>query len=315
MYSTLNEQIHVIKQIKTLEINITESELETNYQYCLSVMQNNSKSFYFAAQSLPDDKRKGVGALYAFCRLVDDIVDESHKRAENINIILDELKSSVSLLATGANSDHTILMAFGHTIRKFQIPVTYIHELIEGVRMDLTKTSYNTNKGLDLYCYRVASTVGLMMVHIFMDNPPKSVLERAADLGLAMQLTNILRDIKEDYGKGRIYLPLETRNLYGVTEEDIKLSNMSENFKNLIDYEIERTKGIYRVAELGIKELPEEVRYTILLSSRVYGDILNQIKRDNYQLLTKRAVVSKRRKVLIALKLKLQSKFFDGSRS
>ena len=95
MYSTLNEQIHVIKQIKTLEINITESELETNYQYCLSVMQNNSKSFYFAAQSLPDDKRKGVGALYAFCRLVDDIVDESHKRAENINIILDELKSSV----------------------------------------------------------------------------------------------------------------------------------------------------------------------------------------------------------------------------
>ena len=181
--------------------------------------------------------------------------------------------------------------------------------------MDLTKTSYNTNKGLDLYCYRVASTVGLMMVHIFMDNPPKSVLERAADLGLAMQLTNILRDIKEDYGKGRIYLPLETRNLYGVTEEDIKLSNMSENFKNLIDYEIERTKGIYRVAELGIKELPEEVRYTILLSSRVYGDILNQIKRDNYQLLTKRAVVSKRRKVLIALKLKLQSKFFDGSRS
>lgn len=171
--------------------------------------------------------------------------------------------------------------------------------------MDLTKKEYYTNQELELYCYRVASTVGLMMVHIFMTNPSPSVLARASDLGLAMQLTNILRDVKEDFGKGRIYVPLETRKLYGVTKESIEMGIVDANFQKLIEYEIERTKSIYKIAELGIQELPKETRYTILTASRVYGDILNQIKRNNYQILTKRAVVSKKRKILIALKLKL----------
>ncbi len=307
MYSTLNDQLKIIQQIKVYVKEKSDLELDASYDYCLNIMKDNSKSFYFAAQSLPDDQRKGVGALYAFCRLVDDIVDESGKQKEDINSVLDEMKFTVEQLAAGHTSDNAILHAFGHTIQRYHIPIVYTHDLIEGVRMDLEKTEYFTNHELDLYCYRVASTVGLMMVHIFMDNPHPSVLARASDLGLAMQLTNILRDIKEDFGKGRIYLPLETRNLYGVSKTDIENDTISQNFKNLIDFEIERTKGIYKLAELGIKELPKKARYTILLSSRVYGDILNQIRRDKYQLLSKRAVVSKKRKITIALGLKLKS--------
>jgi phytoene synthase len=305
MYSNLKDQLEVIEQVNTHINKNSDYELLSSYAHCMNIMKENSKSFYFASRTLPEDQRNSVAALYAFCRLVDDIVDESGKKQENINSILDALKSSISLFSTGVKTDHLILRAFIDTVQRYAIPVKYMHELIEGVRMDLTKKEYSTNQELDLYCYRVASTVGLMMVHIFMKNPTPAILARASDLGLAMQLTNILRDIKEDFGKGRVYLPLETRNTYNVTLSDIESDNMSENFKDLLKYEIERTKGIYKVAELGIKELPNEVQNTIMVSSKVYGDILNQIKRNKYQILTKRAVVSKKRKLLIALKIKM----------
>lgn len=304
MYTTLTDQLQIIQQVKTYAKDDINIELQTCYAYCMNVMKINSKSFYFASQQLPLEQRNGVGALYAFCRLVDDIVDESNKRREDINAILDQMKVNVSKLAQGENSDNAILYAFGDTLRKYNIPIEYVFDLIEGVRMDLSKKEYNTNQELYLYCYCVASTVGLMMIYIFMRNPTPSVLARAADLGLAMQLTNILRDVKEDMGKGRIYLPAETRKLYNVSKEDILSNNLTENFKNLLRYEIERTKGIYKIAELGIKELPKEVRTTILLASRVYGDILNQIKRNGYQILTRRAIVSKKRKIMIALQVK-----------
>ena len=305
MYSTLNDQLQIIEQLKVYTKDKDILKLDASYNYCMDVMQENSKSFYFASQQLPTKQKYAVGALYAFCRLIDDIVDESDKRSENIHQILDHMKITISKLSQGEISDHVILHAFGDTMRNYKIPTLYIYDLIEGVRMDLFKKEYTTNQELDLYCYRVASTVGLMMVHIFMENPSPTVLARAADLGLAMQLTNILRDVKEDFLKGRIYLPEETRKLYGVSKEDIMSNNLTENFKNLLMYEIERTKGIYKVSELGIKELPKEVRTTIFLASRVYGDILNQIKRINYEILTKRAVVSKKRKVIIALRIKI----------
>ena len=304
MYTTLSDHLQIIHELKTYYDENFDVGLENSYNYCMNIMKDNSKSFYFASQQLPHEQQRSVGALYAFCRLVDDIVDESGKTNESITTILEELKITISKLSQGATSDNLILHAFGDTMRKYKIPTMYVFDLIEGVRMDLSKKEYYTNQELELYCYRVASTVGLMMVYIFMPNPSPSILARASDLGLAMQLTNILRDIKEDFGKGRIYLPAETRELYGVSKEDILLNNLNQSFINLLDYEIERTKGIYKIAELGIKELPKDVRTTILLASRIYGDILNQIKRNNYQILTKRAIVSKKRKILIALKIK-----------
>jgi len=288
--------------------NLIDKTLEESYQVCLDWMAEHSKSFYFASRFLPADQRKSVAALYAVCRLSDDIVDEAPEGITNdqIHYELDKLKQTITKLANGYSSTNPILRAFGDTLRRHKIPVDYMHELIEGVRMDLTKNEYYSENELDLYMFRVASTVGLMMTHIFLDNPAPRTLARAADLGKAMQLTNILRDIKEDYERGRIYLPLLTRRIYGVTSYDLASDTVEENLKELIRYESRRAKGYYYSADLGIEELPPAAAYTVKVASSVYGDILNEIKRRNYQILGQRAIVSKIRKVIIATKVRLQ---------
>ncbi len=308
MYSTKIETVYGLIPETVSKKEITEQSLEQSYDECLEWMEINSKSFYFASRFLPNQQRKSVVALYAFCRLTDDIVDEAPEGTtlEEINEKLDKLKDIVVKLSKSYTSTIPILHAFGDTIRRHKIPVRFMHELIEGVRMDLVKQEYNTDEELDLYMYRVASTVGLMMTHIFLENPAPRTLARAADLGKAMQLTNILRDIKEDYARGRIYLPLLTRQIYGVTSYDLASDTVEENLKELIRYEIRRAKGYYYSADLGIEELPPAAAYTVKVASSVYGDILNEIKRRNYQILRQRAIVSKIRKVIIATKVRLQ---------
>jgi len=288
--------------------NLQEKTLDESYQVCLDWMAEHSKSFYFASRFLPDDQRKSVAALYAVCRLSDDIVDEAPREVtmDQINSKLDQLKVTIAKLANGYSSTNPLLHAFGDTLRKHKIPVKYMHELIEGIRMDLTKNEYYSEDELDLYMYRVASTVGLMMTHIFIKNPLERTLARAADLGKAMQLTNILRDVKEDSLKGRIYLPKQTRDDYQVTLDDLKQNKVSKNLKALIRYESERAKAYYKIADLGIEELPSAGAYTVKVAAIVYGEILNEIKRRNYEILNQRVVVSKVRKVLLATKVRLE---------
>ena len=308
VYNTSFETLNVYQEPNKYDNELINPELDLKYGYslCLDIMKENSKSFYFASQSLSEEQRNSVAALYAFSRLVDDIVDESNLEKNEVNSILDHVKDQITKLSIqGYTSDNIYLKTFGHTIRKHNIPVEYIHDLIEGVRMDLIKKEYYTDEELDLYMYRVASTIGLMMTYIMMDNPSGDVLARAKDLGQAMQLTNILRDIKEDYHKGRIYLPYETRLQYGVTKEDLEGTEVSPKLVKMLEYEIRRAKGMYGVAELGIFDLPKEAQFTIYVASKVYGDILNQIKRNKFQVLNKRAVVSKPRKLFIWLKAKV----------
>ena len=311
MYRTSLETLNVYQEPKNLDNHLLSQneELKIGYQMSLEVMKEHSKSFFFASKNLSPDQRNSVASLYAFSRLVDDIVDESiGLENEDITKILDYIKEQITKLALkGYTSDNIYLKTFGYTIRKHSIPIQYIHDLIEGVRMDLTKKEYYTNQELDLYCYRVASTIGLMMVHIMMDKRSGDVIARAKVFGLVMQLPNIVREVKEDYNKGRIYLPYETREQYGITESDLKGSKISPNFKKMLEYEIERAKGLYQVAELGIDDLPKEAQFTILVASRVYGEILNQIRRNKYNILSKRAVVSKPRKVFILVKMKFKN--------
>ena len=290
---------------------IIDKTLEQSYQVCLDWMAEHSKSFYFASRFLPENQRKSVAALYAVCRLTDDIVDEAPEgiTVDQINEELDKLKLTITKLANGYSSTIPILHAFGDTLRKNEIPVKYMHELIEGVRMDLNKKEYYSEEELDLYMFRVASTVGLMMTHIFIKNPPEHTLARAADLGKAMQLTNILRDIKEDFNRGRIYLPEKTRNDYQVTYDDLNSDKVNKNLKSLIRYESERAKALYKIADLGIEDLPPAGAYTVKVASTVYSDILNEIKRLDYQVLKQRAVVSKLRKIILATKVRM--KFFN----
>jgi len=308
MYTTKKAEWEAIPELYEKKVSMADEELEKSYQHCMNWMEVHSKSFFFASRFLPGDQRKNVAALYAFCRITDDIVDEAPEGtpASVINEELDRLKNAVTKLSKGYTSDEPIFRAFGDTITKNKIPVEYMHDLIEGVRMDLNKTDYTTDIDLDQYMYRVASTVGLMMTHIFLDDPAPHTLERAADLGKAMQLTNILRDIKEDFERGRIYLPESTRKLYGVSRSDLVKTETSENLKKIIQFESVRAKNYYARADLGIKDLPPESAYTIKVASSVYGDILNEIRRMDYQVLRKRAVVSKLRKILIATKVRLE---------
>ncbi|MFW9995545.1 MAG: phytoene/squalene synthase family protein [Candidatus Odinarchaeota archaeon] len=308
--SDANNLVIIHQEIPIVEQEQTISSLESSYEYCISIMAENSKSFSFASRFLPPEQKKSVAALYAFCRLADDVVDENYDimTVEEINQELDRLKDSVSQMSDcyQCTSTNPILKAFGDTINRHNIPVEYMQELIEGVRMDLNKKEYYTEEELELYAYRVASTVGLMMTHIFMENPAPHTLARAADLGKAMQITNILRDISEDHDMGRIYLPRETREIYGVSEDDLKKDIVSDNLLNLIRYESERANNFYRLADLGIEDLPPKAAFTIKVASRIYGEILNEIKRMDYQILGRRAVVSKLRKIAIALKIRLQ---------
>jgi phytoene synthase len=308
MYTTKLSEWELIPSSFDMKYELVDGQLEESYNFCLNWMSEHSKSFFFASRFLPDDQRRSVAALYAFCRLTDDIVDEvpTGTSKTELNQSLDELKSIIDKLAHGFTSSNPILQAFGDTVKRHNIPMHYMHELIEGIRMDLNVTEYTTDEELDLYMFRVASTVGLMMTHIFMDNPAPETLERAADLGKAMQLTNILRDIKEDFERGRIYLPEETRKIYSVDEADLRGEITTEKLQKMIEFEIIRAKNFYARADLGIKDLPPTAAYTIKVASQVYGEILNEIKRMDYQVLRKRAVVSKLRKIILATKVRLE---------
>ena len=308
MYSTKISEWELIPSTFDVKYELIDQKLEESYNYCLDWMSEHSKSFYFASRFLPDDQRRSVAALYAFCRLTDDLVDEAEPGTSKteLNNSLDELKSIITKLDQGYTSSNPILQAFGDTIQRNNIPVHYMYELIEGIRMDLNVTKYNTDEELDLYMFRVASTVGLMMTHIFENNPAAETLERAADLGKAMQLTNILRDVKEDFERGRIYLPKVTRDLYGVSETDLEGKEANIKLRRLIEFEIVRAENFYARAELGIKDLPPTAAYTINVASKVYGEILNEIKRMDYQILSQRAIVSKLRKIIIATKVRLE---------
>ncbi|MHA1989763.1 MAG: phytoene/squalene synthase family protein [Candidatus Hodarchaeales archaeon] len=306
MFSTKNTNLITFNpDLAKYDEKLLNEIYKKSYAYCMDIMEEHSKSFFFASRFLKKDQRNSIASWYAFARLTDDIVDEGKLSDDEIEIQLNRLKDSITQLANGYISNNPILHAFGQTIRKHNIPLKYVYDLIEGVRMDLSKNRYEDNNELELYCYRVASTIGLVMTHIFQDNPSERTLARAIDLGFAMQLTNILRDVKEDFERGRIYIPLKTMREYNVSEEDLKQKMVSDNLKELLKYEIERTKGIYKVAELGIKDLPPAAQYTIFLASRVYDDILNQIKRNKYEILSRRAVVSKARKILIAFKVRI----------
>ncbi|MHA2252520.1 MAG: phytoene/squalene synthase family protein [Candidatus Kariarchaeaceae archaeon] len=284
----------------------TSSLLEQGYTIAEGIIEANSKSFAFASKFLNKNTKKSVVALYAFCRMVDDIVDETNADLHVTNDVLNQLKYTIDQLYYEDASDDPIMLALGDTLRKHNIPSKYVHELIEGVRMDLYKKEYANFRELYLYSYRVASTVGLMMTHIFLENPSKSTLRKAESMGIAMQLTNILRDVKEDYERGRVYLPQDWLKIWNVDETNFAYSSTDETLKNLVEYMSLVARKYYRKGFAGIKDLPPGADFVVELSGQIYSSILDEIKKSRYQILHKRHYVSKMKKILIAAKLRLK---------
>ena len=244
-------------------------------EYCQEKAAASGSSFYYSFLFLPKPQREAITALYAFCREVDDIADECHEelvarsklawwRKEIGNLYRDE-------------PQHPVTKALAPAVSRYGLDEEHFHEMIDGMEMDLEQNRYAEFKHLQLYCYRVASVVGLLSAAIFGYSNHRT-LKYAHDLGLAFQLTNIVRDVGEDARRNRIYLPLDELARFGVTEDDILLGRETPEVQKLLEFQIERAESYY---DRALLELPDEDRKsqrTGLIMTAIYRTLLREIK-------------------------------------
>lgn len=268
-------------------------------KFSKSIIKYYAKSFYFASAFLPKRKKLATYIIYSFCRYVDNIIDKPRSRSkEELNYELDSIKTELSMAYKYGESEHPILGIFIKVIKQYGIPIEYAFDLIEGVRMDLNYYRYENFDELYKFCYRVAAVVGLMMTYI-LGFKNENTLIYAEKLGIAMQLTNILRDIKEDKDNGKIYLPLDEMRAYNITEEDFINENFNENFKNFIIFQSNRAKTFYDESKDGIPMLDKDSRFAIYAALKIYSGILQEIEKLDYNVFKQRAYVSTSKKISI----------------
>jgi phytoene synthase len=274
----------------------TSAELNELYAEAASVTAQHSKSFYFATRFFPKRLAQSAHAVYWFCRHTDDLVDEC-PTLEDGRRDLEAWARQVEGGLRGEPVEHPVLVTFLDAVKRHAIPHQYPLELIEGMRMDLEKTRYRTFEELRVFCYRVASVVGLMMTHVI--GFRGDALKYAEDLGIAMQLTNILRDLGEDLDRGRIYLPADEMERFGYSEEDFRNRVRNDAFRELMQFQVERARRYYAAAEPGIALLSSDGRFAVKVASDVYRGILRQIERSEYDVFEQRAFVPASRKYWI----------------
>lgn len=272
----------------------------TPKQYCQQKTAKSGSSFYYSFMFLPKQKREAITALYAFCREVDDVVDE----CSELKIALVKLawwKDEIHNLYQ-AKPIHPVTKALQPVIHTYHLSEEHFYEIIDGMEMDLNFNRYQDFKQLQLYCYRVASVVGLLSAQIFGFNNRKT-LKFAHDLGLAFQLTNIIRDVGEDARRNRIYIPLDDLAKFNVTEDDILHHRESDSVKALLEYQIELAESFYNRA---LQELPNEDRKSQrvgLIMAEIYRTLLREIKADGAQkVLNSRTSLGTLRKLWLAFR-------------
>jgi len=274
-----------------------------HFRACKQITRKYAKSFYFASHVLPGGKRMAAYAVYAFCRQADNIADvaEPGMDSEERSGRIADLRGKIQNVYAGGRVTDPLLLALRETVIRYRIPEEYFLDLLRGVEMDLTVTRYEDFARLSEYCYCVASVVGLIMTHIFGVSDP-AALTHARDLGTAMQLTNILRDVKEDFARGRIYLPAEDMREFMVAEEDLRGGVVNANFRSLMQFEIARAREFYRSSEGGIPALTNDgSRFCVKLMRNIYSGILDEIESLDYDIFLTRARVRPGRKLRIAL--------------
>lgn len=273
----------------TVKHTIGLPELGRAYEFCRQTARAHAKSFYFSAQFLPIEKRKAIYAVYALCRHVDDAVDRRDVHdAEGARAAIEVWQRDLDKVYRGKKVNAPVLVAWSDMLTRYPIKQELPLELMRGVLMDTHISRYETWDELRVYCYRVASTVGLMVTEILGYTRPET-LQYAVALGEAMQLTNILRDIGEDHRVGRVYLPQEDLRRFGYVESEFAHNEINESFVALMRFEIERARTLYRVAERGIPLLNREARFTVLLAARIYARILDRIEANLFDVFNRRA--------------------------
>jgi len=276
-------------------------QLAPSYNYARAITHYYARSFYFASRFLPEEKRWATWALYGFCRYADNLIDLQRARGrEELLSELACLSREISLAYRTGESEHPILKCFIDTARRYQIPERYPQELIKGVEMDATFNGYASYDDLHLFAWRVAGVVGLMMTCL-LGYQDDSAFPYAEKLGIAMQLTNILRDIQEDKQMGRIYLPADELQQFGVAPEDLLAERMTPQLRALMEFQLQRASAFYAEAEPGIALLDRQSRFAIYTASRLYQEILKKIVQAGYNPFAGRAFVPTSQKLAILL--------------
>ncbi|MDP2640493.1 MAG: presqualene diphosphate synthase HpnD [Betaproteobacteria bacterium] len=268
-------------------------------EYCQSKAAQSGSSFYYAFLFLPPQRRRAITALYAFCREVDDIVDE----CTDTGVARTKLawwRQELARLYAG-QPQHPVARALAPAIQPFGIKHEYLAEIIDGMQMDLSQNRYLDFDALEQYCHRVAGVVGLLAASIFGYRDERT-LAYAHTLGLAFQLTNIIRDVGEDSRKGRIYLPLSELQQFKVSADDILHARQTENFVHLMAFQIERAERYYRAAFEQLPQLDRKAQRPGLIMAAIYRALLREIADDGCKVLSQRTALTPVRKLWIACK-------------
>jgi len=268
-------------------------------QYCAEKAAASGSSFYYSFLFLPPERRRAITALYAFCREVDDVVDETQD-PQLAAMKLAWWRTELGNLFEG-HPNHPVTKALQPFIEKFSVSQEKLGEIIDGMEMDLTQTRYLDWPGLEQYCHRVAGVVGLLAAAIFGYRDPRT-LEYARNLGIAFQLTNIIRDVGEDARKNRIYLPMDDLKKFDVPAADLLNANETENVRRLLAFEASRAKQFYEQAFRSLPPADRKTQRPGLIMAAIYRTLLDEIEHDGFRVLRGRTSLTPLRKFWIAWK-------------
>ena len=284
-------------------------DLDAAFEACRRETAEWAKTFYLGTLLLPYEKRRAIWAIYVWCRRTDELMDSAEAQARPVEELADRLNrwelKTRDLFKGHVDDELDAVMV--DTLERFPQSIQPYLDMIEGQRMDLTWTRYPRFDDLRLYCYRVAGTVGLMTQGVmgldqayssapWSDRPDTS--DAAVALGIANQLTNILRDVGEDRGRGRIYLPLEDLEYFGYSEDDLMAGRINQAWKDLMAFQLSRARAWFDRSEAGVRWLSRDARWPVWTSLRLYRGILDVIERHDYDVFNKRAYVGKLNKLL-----------------
>ncbi len=263
---------------------------------CEAITTEYSRSFHLATRLLPRDKRRAMRVLYAFCRTADNLADG------NVDHPAEKLLDLRRGIASQRNSPADAVLATWAVVRaRYQIPVCYVEQLLDGIERDLVQRRYRNFKDLAIYCYGVASTVGLMSMHItgFAD---QRAIPFAIKLGVALQLTNILRDVGEDWNCGRFYLPLDELSAFDLDEQDVAAAKVDDRWVGFMRFQITRARQLYAEAMPGISLLHPDGRFAVAAAAMLYRGILDDIEDHDYDVFNRRSFVPRGRKLALLLR-------------
>jgi 15-cis-phytoene synthase len=274
-------------------------------EYCQDKAKASGSSFYNSFRFLPKDKRRAITALYAFCREVDDVVDE----CSDTNVARTTLnwwRNEVACIYGGGKPQHPVCQALVPIVKQFNLAQEHLLEIIDGMEMDLDQPRYADFKSLQLYCYRVASVVGLLSVEIF-GFTDRQTLKYAHDLGIALQLTNIIRDVGEDARRNRIYLPMDELQQFGVTAADILNNRDTPEFQKLMAFQIDRARHYYQLALDHLPAVDRKAQRTGLIMATIYRATLEEVVASGCHVLRERVSLTPTYKLWLAFKAWLRN--------